>query len=163
MSGGRLLALLASALGTLAGCTDTPAVSPIVTVEKFDATQGCFAACGPGLGPAPELGLPRTCPMPADACGFRGGADQLRVVVDYGGVQFPTATNVAPPVITLLLDDHVRHLPRLAGLGAPRHVLLQPGAGSHSGLAPGFGRCSRLDHGTRRGRVKRLRLRTPTP
>lgn len=107
MSGGRLAALFATALGSLLGCTDEPAVSPIVTVEKFDATQGCFAACGPGLGPAPELGLPRTCPMPADACGFRGGADQLRVVVDYGGVQFPTATNVKPPVITLLLDDHI--------------------------------------------------------
>lgn len=87
-----------------AGCSDERPVSPLLTVEKFDSAQGCYAACG--VGPAPELNLPRVCAAPAEACGFRGGADQLRVVVDYGSVQFPAATNVTPPVITLMLDDH---------------------------------------------------------
>ena len=97
-------ALLALALAPLAGCSDQRPVSPLLTIEKFDPALGCYAACG--AGPAPELNLPHVCPAPAAACGFRGGADQLRVVVDYGDVQFPAATNVTPPVIKLMLDDH---------------------------------------------------------
>lgn len=97
-------ALLALALAPLAGCSDQRPVSPLLTIEKFDPALGCYAACG--AGPAPELNLPHVCPTPAEACGFRGGADQLRVVVDYGDVQFPAATNVTPPVIKLMLDDH---------------------------------------------------------
>lgn len=86
-------------------CQSDPAsVSPLVTVEKLDVVQNCYATCPGSNDPAAALKLVDHCPAPAAACGFNGGSDKLRLLVDYGAVPVPASSTVAAPTITVILD-----------------------------------------------------------
>jgi hypothetical protein len=86
------------------GCDDTPPASPRISLEKWDIEKRCFAHCGK-TEPAPELGLVDHCAMPAASCELLGGADKLRVIVDYSHILFDITTNVTPPTLMLHLGD----------------------------------------------------------
>lgn len=110
-------ALFGLALSTL-GCDDAPPASPRISLEKYDPEKHCFAFCGKSE-PASALGLADRCEEPAASCDIQGGADKLRVIVDYTGIPFDITTNVTPPSLTLHLGD--RELPLNSPIVATRY------------------------------------------
>lgn len=110
-------ALLGVALSVL-GCDDTPPASPRISLEKYDVEKHCFAFCGK-TEPAAALGLTDHCLEPATSCDLQGGADKLRVIVDYTGIPFDITTHVTPPSLSLHLGD--RQLPLNTPIVATRY------------------------------------------
>lgn len=98
-------ALLLAALA--AGCSgESVPARPIVSVQRFDVEKACYSTCPEITPPAAELSLGESTCGTAAACGFVGGLDRLRVIVDYGAIEIDE--NVAPPKPTVtLIEDGV--------------------------------------------------------
>lgn len=96
-----LLAILA------AGCSPSiPETSGRIRIEKRDPEGQCFVPCGDQTLDPAEADVGGRCPetTPTPACGFAGGADTARVVVDLDDLVLDPKQSVSP-ALTLLFED----------------------------------------------------------
>jgi hypothetical protein len=118
-------------LGALAGAggCDPGPVTATVTVERLvpgmplptgDASvapqtqdggaggESCFAPCSGSAAPNDAIVVGDRCADASPtACGFLGGTDQMRVVVDYGNVNISTPSSFTGPPLQLVGDGTV--------------------------------------------------------
>ncbi|XXX80711.1 hypothetical protein WMF30_18300 [Sorangium sp. So ce134] len=94
-------------LALLAGACfdeDTDPSGMRVTVQKWRADQACWATMTPDERVDPALLVPGdVCPDDA-APELAGGSDRVRVVIDYGDLEFSDGTTLPLPELTMRLD-----------------------------------------------------------
>ncbi|NUQ71978.1 MAG: hypothetical protein HUU21_00165 [Polyangiaceae bacterium] len=106
----RHFAALLTGLFTLplAGCGDDTREGPALTVQRLDIGRGCYIHCDASalLDPAvvSALGVTPCSSGGVEACSFEGGTDQLRVIADYGDLEFDSCLEVESPALSALLD-----------------------------------------------------------
>lgn len=104
--------LLLLSLCACEGLTTPPA--PQLSVLKR-MPEGCFAVATPDSPPAAALQLFGTCSYQADPT-LMANVDEAVVIVDYGpDVEFDTATDVPPPVVTITIDGAPADVPMRIG------------------------------------------------
>jgi hypothetical protein len=117
----RAAAGLAVALGLAqAACgfeTPQPTQLSRVSVLRYDPGMDCYDDLTAATWPVdPALGF-NICGAPPSDAGWRGGVDQVEVVVDYGpDVQFEATATVPPPTVAVTAD------------GQPASVAMTPSA-----------------------------------
>lgn len=101
-------ALLGFLAMPLAGCADDTREGPALTVQRLDVGRGCYIHCDASapLDPAvaSALGVAPCSSGGVEACSFEGGTDQLRVIADYGDLEFDSCLEVEAPALSALLD-----------------------------------------------------------
>ncbi|RKG54049.1 hypothetical protein D7X30_29095 [Corallococcus sp. AB011P] len=91
-----------------AGCSASELEEgPTLYVERWDAQQKCFRACGEVPAPPAELGL-ESCAdssvVPGESCQLRQGTDLLRVMAHYTDLRFDNLKEVTAPTLKMQLD-----------------------------------------------------------
>ena len=94
---------LVVSLAAATGCTDGEPSGMLVTVQKQDTT-GCFSALPGGDVMANALPLHDLCTTTPPNGPLAGGVDVVRLVIDYGDLQFASSTVVPSPTVSMTLD-----------------------------------------------------------
>lgn len=102
-------ALLSALASPLAGCADDTREGPAVTVHRLDQGRSCYIHCDASAPIDPSiasaLGVEPCSSGAVEACVFEGGSDQIRVVADYGDIEFDSCLEVEAPLLSALLDN----------------------------------------------------------
>lgn len=96
---------------------------PTVTVERLDPAANCFARCDVTPASTSVL-LDHRCPEPPVTCGFDGGTDRVRVLADYGNLEFLDPSKVPAAVVHLFFDEQE------VGSGFPLQLRVDGGVSS---------------------------------
>jgi hypothetical protein len=106
---GYIVPALATLAPLILSCKDQGPTVAVLSVEKLvpasSSTTACYQTCEGATPPSPTLKLPDQCkPARSISCGFVGGVDQMRVVLDYGDLTLSSSAGFVAPTAELLGD-----------------------------------------------------------
>lgn len=98
------LVLATAAIVLASGCDDTRPSGLRVSVQRWNAQKSCYATLARGDALATDLPLEAPCAEPASDVPFVAGADRVRLVIDYGDVEFDEKTTPPLPKVKAVVD-----------------------------------------------------------